>query len=1119
MEIVSPYIKSLVVSALKLLLGILWLFLGNDVVASWNVGTDGDNVYWFISGLVLGLVFHAIFVFIKDILLLFELISTDRNTLQSTFKEILNDNKYAVALKNLDRRYLYANELFCDLHGISSDQLRGKTDAVFMDEIDVMKCEHEDDQVISEHKIIESELVLDKGGVKNYFIVVKKPLLDKKNKIRGIVIYRKDISDVFDLKQQFNVLKTKYKRLFDDLPFPTMLLDPVTTLPVEFNNALLDMLGYKRGEFFRTRFGLYIGENDDETSLDFINRIMKEKGGVRNISMFGKNKEHYDVEAHFKLVSLKEKELLHVIFRDITENKKATDALVQSEQNYHTLFNHANDAIFIVDPETLSIVDANELAYIWLGYDEGELNSLSIFDIDKAGLEEVTREKLAELAKHKDVLFEHEMCTYEGDIVPVEISAHTVIYANKLAYQYVVRDISERKVAEWALRESEERYWQMFENNGSIMLVTDPVRGTIEDANEAAVRFYKINKDDMVGMAYGQLTVSTEKNEHGQPRQLYEATHRLGNDEIRNVEINEAPIEIHGRVLSFNIIRDISINKEVEKQLSLANRMIESSAESVLVIDAAEKIMSVNRAFIEISGYSEQELLKQPAEIMLADTRAKVLNDEIKAELKKEGRWKGEVWNRRKGGESYAVILSIEEVRDHKGQGQKYVLMMMPKLAGWHYDSSDEWKTHSNLTGLPDRNHFADRLNYALKKSRRSGKYIAIMLVDIRRFYQVNQRDGFDTGDKLLRSVAKRMQFMTRESDYVAHFQADKFAMLLEDLADIQKVNIVSQKALSTLIETYQVGEEFYDLTFAIGISIFPEDGEDARVLLEHAESALMSAKMQNKNCFTLYSTKLNEKARNSWNIEKGLHDALKNKEFSLLFLPQFSLQDDSLSALEVLLRWQHPSRGLLEPAEFLVDAEYTGFIVAIGDWVMREACYLVRKLSEIGIEVPELVINVSASQIDEDFPEFIEQVCAEQRVDVNKIALDMQESSVLKLSHDQHDVINVLRDKGVKIQIDDFGKGSSTLAMLLELGIDRVKMDARLINHLLEDEKVQRHCELVHALSNVLGFKIIAEGVEQAHQVTELKRLQCDFAQGHYYARAMDFESLLEFIQARQQH
>lgn len=1119
MDIINTYIARQVLTGLKLLLGMLWLFFGRSVVENWHIEGNSEYVYWFLSGLVLGLVFHAIFTFIVDVLNLLDVISLDQNLTDSINSKVISESGIAIAVKNNNGKYIFANDLYCETFGVTRHYIIGKKDESFMDEIEVMKNKQEEEVVLQKAEAKHTDNVETIDNKLRYLRITRSPLFNKNKKIKGLYIVRKDITEIHDLEESNNNLKKRYKRLFDDLPFPTLFLDVSTTLATEFNDALLNMLGYQRGEFYRTRLGLYM-EEESEDALGFINTIVSENGGVRNIKLIGKNKEAFDVEAHFNVVDYKNKTYLHVIFRDVTENKQATDALIQSEQNYRTLFNHANDAIFIIDSETLSIVDANELAYLWLGYGEGELNSLSIFDIDKAGLEKVTREKLNQLSQHKDVLFEHEMCTYEGDNVPVEISAHTVIYGNKLAYQYVVRDISERKVAEWALRESEERYWQMFENNSSIMLLLDPVRWTIEDANEAAIRFYKINKEELVGTDYNKINIGVEKRitKDSSPvlkRELYEATHKLGNNDIRFVEINEAPIEIHGRQLCFSIIRDITDSKEVVSQLNLAQRMFASSSEAVMVLDSHQNVLSVNDALLNMCGFEEGDLLGQKPEIIFANDKNKVISENIKKELDQFNIWKGTVWYRKKSGESYSASLHIEMIRDSDEKLQKYVFMMSSEAAGLQKTASSEL-VHNNIIGLPDKKHFIDRLDYALKKSKRSGKYIAVVLVDIRRFFDINKRDGFDVGDKLLQSVGSRMKFMTRESDYVSHFGADKFAMLLEDLADLNKVIIVAQKVLSTLAEQYYIDNEIYDLTFSIGISLFPEDDDNVNGLLEKAESALTSAKLENKSRYQLFSQELNEKGKLWWDAETRLHQALKEDEFKCFFLPQFDLVDDSLSAIEVLLRWDHPDKGLLEPGELLVEAENTGFIVAIGDWVIRKACYYLHQLNENGFKIPEIVINISTSQLDENFQEFLRQTCEDESVDLKNIALDINESSMLKMDHEQLDVIQSLRKEGIKFQIDDFGKGSSSVSVLLDVEFDRVKMDARLINQLVDNEKVQKHCKMVHAMSDVLGFKIIAEGVEKQEQVEELKKMQCNYAQGHYFTEAMNIEQLTEYLKKR---
>ena len=1115
MSIVNSYISRLGVAGLQLLLGLLWMFFGRDVVVNWNIVANGELLFWFISGMVIGLVIHAVFVFVRELLVILDFITLERDLTEKVYHDTLNENGVAIAIKDTNGRYIYVNDYFCEIFGVTKNYIAGKKDDSFMDEIEVLKCLQEDEKVLKKKIKVEHEEAVKVDGQSRYFKTTKTPLY-KKGKLIGLYVVRKDNSEQILLEEKNKELNRRYKRLFDDLPFPTMMLDVTTTLATEFNNALLDMLGYKRGEFFRTRLGLYIREEGDDT-VEFINKIVEQGGGVRLIQLVSKDKDVFDVEAHFKVVEQKEKKFLHVIFRDITENRQATDDLIKSKQNYYTLFNHANDAIFIIDPETMAIVDANELAYLWLGYDEGELSTLSIFDIDKAGLEKVTREKLAELSQHKDILFEHEMCTYQGDTVPVEISAHSVIYGNKLAYQYVVRDISERKVAEWALRESEDRYWTMFESNSSMMLVLDPLRNVIEDANSSAISFYKFKREDLIGKDYSLINISSGKTEETPAPTsavplLYEATHKLSDNEIRIVEVSEAPIEIHGRELCFVIVRDITDSKEVVNQLNLAERMFASSSEAAIVLDSSYKIIAVNNAGVEMTGYDEEELKSQCPEIILADQKRSVFSDQVKYDLEKNGLWKGTVWNRKKSGENYPVQLHIELIKNRDENKQKYVLMMTVGNA-LSYEGGSGSLYLNNMIGLADKEHFMDRLGYALKRSMRSGKYLAILIIDIRRFFELNKRDGFDTGDELLKKVGKRLKFTSRNSDYVSHFGADKFAMLLEDLGDINKINIIAQKILSTLSESYYANEEIYDLVFAVGISLFPEDGDNASELIEKAGSALVSAKLEKESSYHLYSHELQAKSKVWWDFERRLHNALKNKEFKLFFLPQFDIENNALSAIEVLLRWDHPEKGLLEPGELLVEAEKSGFIVAIGDWVIREACNALNSLQSQGYEIPELVINVSPLQIDENFLQYLQEVCNEEKILLDKIALDMTEGSLLTLSFEQIEVIEALRKNGIKFQIDDFGKGTSTISTLLNIGFDRVKVDARLINQLVNSEKARKHCHMVHAMSEVLEFKIIAEGVEEENQLKELKKMKCDFAQGHLFSEALNVEELINYL------
>lgn len=1122
MHIFTTHIGRLIVAALKLLLGVLWLFTGDLVIQNWGYEDYNSMLYWFINGAVLGIVIHGLYGFVKELLFMFDIIPDEHYYPLSVFNKVIDENNYGVCLKSLEGKYLLANNRYCDIHGIDADQLLGKTDHQFMEAHAAIKSRQDEDKVIKTNKPLVEEIDVHQDGTVQNFRVTKSLLKNDRGHAVGVYIVYKDITDYVEIQNRSRVLEDRYRRLFDELPYPAMLLDPVTTLASEFNDAMLEMLGYKRGEFMRTRMGLYLAEEQAEDAIDFIDKLIKQQGGVLELKLVTKDKNEVDVEAHFRLINIRNNDYLHTIFRDITENKQATQALIESEQNYHTLFNHANDAIFIIDPITMAILDANELAYIWLGYDADELKALTIFDVDKAGLESVTREKLNELAQHKEVLFEHELCSYQGDIVPVEISAHPVIYNQKLAYEYVVRDISERKVAEWALKESEERYWQMFEYNSAIMLVIDPVRRTIEDANDSAVRFYHIPKGQLIGSSFDNICLVSSKPRASEgidnninSKSFYEATHKLGNNDIRFVEVNEAPIEIHGRQLNFTIIRDVTKIKEAANQIELANKMLDSTSEGVLVVNTDFNVVSVNNAFKAITGFTDGDLISKSPDLILADKKVQLFSDDVNAALIKHGFWKGQIWNRRINGETYAVKVRIEAIKDAFNKIQKYVVMILP-MAQLDNDKSNDLPEklhHSNITQLPSKNLFVDRLIYALEKVRRSGAHIAVMLVNVKGFKTFNQHYGFDVGDAILQILASRLKFITRESDYVAHFGADNFAVLLEDLADIQKTNIVAQKILTTVDEPYHVDELSLKPEFSIGVSLYPEDGHGAKQLLERAEFALGQARQDNSSCYFMSSPILNKGAKNWWDAEKNLHNALRNQEFELYYLPQFDLKNDVVSSIECLLRWNHTKRGLVEPRDFIANAEATGFIVAIGDWVIREACFRTAELQRKNIFIPEITINISSRQLDENFVEFLSETAKQNGIELQRIALDLTEDALPTLTHEQKQVLRTLKDHGVKIQIDDFGRGNTSLSMMLECPCDCIKLDQRVIDGILDNPKSGQLCSMVHSLAEVLDFKIIAEGVETDKQVDALRELQCNDVQGHQFSLVLSFSELCEFL------
>jgi diguanylate cyclase (GGDEF)-like protein/PAS domain S-box-containing protein len=541
----------------------------------------------------------------------------------------------------------------------------------------------------------------------------------------------------------------------------------------------------------------------------------------------------------------------------------------------------------------------------------------------------------------------------------------------------------------------------------------------------------------------------------------------------------------------------------------------EHSGEAILVTDVAGRLVAIDSAFSMITGYAPEEAIGMPLETFKSSVQGEVFFRLLWKQLLEQGAWQGEITNRRKSGDAYPEWLSISSVHDKSGQ-----------LVGYFGKFHDLLRLHESekhlsqlayydvLTGLPNRQLFLDRLKMAITQARRSGRPMGLCFIDLDRFKQVNDTLGHDVGDELLKAVAQRLKSVTREVDTVARLGGDEFTIILPSLLDDRDAVSVATKILDVFQPPVVIGSHHLYAAPSIGISLFPDHGEDEATLLRRADAAMYHAKSDGGNTYRIFE--LEDKGNTqALNIETAFLAALQREELSLVYQPQVSADGHKLQGVEALLRWNSPNFGEVSPEVFVPIAEWSGAIIEIGRWVIRNACQQLVVWREAGVAIARVAVNISARQLrDANFTTIVFDELAAAGLPGKALELEITVSELMLYPESTLLKLNELRSHGVSIAIGNFGTGYSNLAQLNSLPIDRVKVDRAFVHDLQEDGHGQAISTFIVTMANTMNLEVVAEGVETTGQLEHFLHLGCHSVQGFLFAKPMKPDSLCAWVE-----
>jgi diguanylate cyclase (GGDEF)-like protein/PAS domain S-box-containing protein len=818
------------------------------------------------------------------------------------------------------------------------------------------------------------------------------------------------------------------------------------------------------------------------------------------------------------------------------EQKRQEDAIRESERRYRQMFENTRAVQLVIDPDTGTIIDANLAAAEFYGWPTEKLRGMRIWDINTLGEEGVRQEMMSAAQQQRSYfVFQHRLAS--GEIRDVEIHSGPVELGGRRLLYSIIHDITERRRAEHAVAAADAQRRAVLDAATRVAIIATDPHGVITVFNSGAERMLGYTAPEMIGVQ-SILAVhrADEVAEHAARLAADYGSHAGGFDGLTRRAAAEglderewtwipksgAPLTV---VLSVTALRndeeeitgflhvaaDVTERKRAEQMLRTQSAAMKAAMDGIGIVNERLDLTYANDALAKLFGWPNAQsmigrslcdLYEPPEQVRLVTSVIPLVSQ--------RGRWRGEATGLRRDDGTFPQEISLTAIEDNS------MVCVVRDITERTYaeEQIKHLAYHDALTNLPNRLLFKDRLTVALSHAQRDHSRLAVLFLDLDRFKIINDSLGHNIGDQLLQAVAARVGACVRESDTVARLGGDEFTLLLPNLTRAEDAVTVADKILEAIRYPFHIeGREFYTTT-SIGVSLYPEDGLDAETLIKSADAAMYQAKELGRDNYQLFNATVSARALQRIAIEHGLRRVLTHDELEVHYQPIFDLRSSTITGMEALLRWNHPEMGPIAPGTFIPLAEAVGVMVPIGNWVLRTACEQATAWHNAGFKNLSLAVNLSVTQLQSaDLVDRVREVLEETRLPARLLELEITESSAMQSPETSIKTLYDLKKLGIRISLDDFGTGHSSLSYLKRFPIDTLKIDQSFVRDINSDPDTAAIVTAIIAMGHSLRLKVVAEGVEFTEQATFLKRCGCDQMQGflvHAPVPAASFEGLL---------
>ena len=892
------------------------------------------------------------------------------------------------------------------------------------------------------------------------------------------------------------------------------------------NQGYCEMLGYSRDELLNKAYRQLTAAEYHQLDAEMISKTLAgeipefnhEKQYIR------KNGERVWCHSWVKLICNAQglPDYFIGVIQDISIQREREQQLGL----FHSLFEMTSDCVFMISPKhDYRFVFVNEATCRHYGLEREQLLKWRIPDWDANFKSQADLDALWQQIKaRKCCLLETTHTVASGRQVPVEVSGNYLTYQGEEYIAGYFHDITARKQDELELR----KFKDIIDSTDDA-IISKSLDGMIESWNESAEKIFGYSSTEAVGQSIDMLIPAEQLNdemnimariERGERVGQYETVRAHKDGRLVNIATTQSPIlDNAGKVVGYSkIARDITARKKAELEINIAATVFESM-EGMMVTDVNGTILRVNSAFSTITGYSAEEIVGLHPRVLNSGRQDAAFYQALWDKVLEIGVWEGEVWNRRKNGEMYPEHLIITAVKNAEGVLSHYVATFNDiSLAKAAEEEIKKLAYYDPLTHLPNRRLLRDKLQQAVVAVTRSGLNCALLFIDLDNFKILNDTLGHDVGDLLLQQVAERLQCCVREGDTVARLGGDEFVVMLQNLSKdsiiaATQAKVIGHKIIDTLNLPYQLGRHEHINTPSIGATLFNDNFYTLDELMKQADIAMYQSKNSGRNTLRFFDLQMQAAVNARASLEAALRKALEYGQFQLYY----QLQVDGLHepgshrsfGAEALIRWVHPERGLIAPAEFIPLAEETGVILSIGQWVLETACAQIKAWQQdTQTQKLTLAVNISPKQFRQaDFVLQIQALLQRYAIEPMRLKLEMTESALLEDIEESIMTMNALNNIGVQFSLDDFGTGYSSLQYLKRLPLHQLKIDQSFVRDFAHDSNDRAIVGTIIAMADSLGMNVIAEGVETKEQLQLLFKKGCTHYQGYLFGRPMPIE------------